>query len=222
MTEEVIGDEGIAESVEPTWWWDKSTPGTGERPGWLPAKFKTAEDVASSFKELEKRLGAAPEKYDWSKGESWVDPEYEPFQKMADFAKSKHVPQEVMDNMLETVGEYFNEFNTDYTAERESLGENADDRLNTVDNWAKANFSEETYDALVGNMRTAKDVQAIEEIRNKMIADTTVIPSGKETAEPKLTVKDIQEEMVQNYARYKTDSRYRDEIKSKIARAVES
>ena len=221
MTDEVIQDEGIQESVEPTWRWDKETAGSGERPGWLPEKFKTAEDVAISFKELEKRLGSAPEKYDWTKGESWIDPEYEPFQKMAEFAKSKHVPQEVMDNMLETVGAYFDEFNTDYAAEREALGENADDRLNTVDNWAKANFSEETYDALVGNMRTAKDVQAIEEVRNKMVAETTAIPTGNETSEPKITVKDIQAEMVQNYDKYKTDARYREEIKNKISKAVD-
>ena len=219
MSEEQIETPEVS---EPSWWIDKETPGSGDRPEWLPEKFKAVEDVAKSFRELEKRLGSAPDKYDWSKGESWIDPEYEPFQQMAEFAKSKHVPQEVMDNMLETVGTYFNEFNTDYEAERQALGENADERLNTVDNWAKSNFSEETYEALVANMRTAKDVQAIEEIRKKMVSETTAIPSGKETAEPKLTVKDIQAEMVQNYDRYKTDARYREEIKTKISKAVES
>jgi hypothetical protein len=211
-----------AQQVEPTWWWDKETPGSGDRPEWLPQKYKSAEDTAKAFKELEKHLGSAPEKYDWSKGESWIDSDYKPFQEMAEFAKSKHVTQEVMDNMLETVGSYLDEFNTDYAAEKKALGDNADSRLNVVDNWAKSNFTEETYDALIGNLRTAKDVQAIEEIRAKMVDNMTTIPSGNEVAEDRPTVKDIQTEMVTNYERYKKDPKYRDEIKNKIARAVET
>ena len=228
---EVEGDiiEGVADDIseqavaeEPTWWWDKSTPGTGDRPDWLPKKYKSAEDTAKAFKELEKRLGSAPDKYDWSKGKSWVDEEYEPFQKMAEFAKSNHVPQVVLDNMLESVGTYLDEFNTDYEAEKKELGDNAEERLNTVDNWAKANFSEETYNSLITNLRTAGDVKAIEEMRSKMVESMTTIPTGNETSESKMTVKEIQAEMKQNYDRYKTDESYRKEIKNKIARAIES
>ena len=215
------GESNESAQVEPTWWWDKQTPGSGDRPDWLPQKYKSAEDTAKAFKELEKHLGSAPEQYDWSKGESWIDSEYTPFQEMAEFAKSKHVTQEVMDSMLETVGSYLDEFNTDYAAEKKELGDNADSRLNVVDNWAKSNFTEETYDALIGNLRTAKDVQAIEEIRSKMVDNMTKIPNGNEVAEERPTVKDIQAEMVTNYERYKKDPKYRDEIKNKIARAVE-
>jgi len=38
-----------------------------ERPEWLPQKFKTGEDLAKSYGELEKKIGAytgAPEAYD--------------------------------------------------------------------------------------------------------------------------------------------------------------
>jgi hypothetical protein len=224
MSEDLItGEETSHEqsAVEPTWWWDKATPGAGDRPEWLPAKYKSAEDTAKAFKELEKRLGSAPEQYDWSKGESWIDSDYEPFQKMAEYAKSKHVPQDVMDNMLESVGTYLDEFNTDYAEERKALGDNAEERLNKVDNWAKSNFSEETYNAVIGSLRTAKDVQAIEEIRNKMIDNTTTIPTGNEVAQSVPTVAEIQQEMVANYAKYKSDPAYREEIKAKIARAVD-
>tara|TARA_R110000850_G_scaffold212078_1_gene337820 strand:+ start:3701 stop:4393 length:693 start_codon:yes stop_codon:yes gene_type:complete len=222
-TEEVVNDNPESqESAEPSWWWDKSNPGVGDRPDWLPEKYKSAEDTAKAFKELEKRLGSAPDKYDWSKGKGWVDEEYEPFQKMAEFAKSNHVPQVVMDNMLESVGTYLDEFNTDYTAEKEALGENAENRLNTIDNWAKANFSEETHKALISNLRTAGDVKAIEEMRSKMVDGMTTIPTGNETAPTAMTVKEIQAEMLQNYDKYKIDEGYRAEIKGKIARALET
>jgi len=219
-----VSDESTEpqETREPTWWWDKSTPGTGDRPDWLPEKYKSAEDTAKAFKELEKRLGSAPEKYDFSKGKGWIDEEYEPFQKMAEFAKSNHVPQVVLDNMLESVGTYLDEFNTDYDAEKKSLGENAETRLTTVDNWAKANFTEDTYDSLIANLRTAGDVKAIEEMRSKMIEGATTIPTGNEVSEARMTVKEIQSEMKENYARYKSDESYRAEIKNKIAKAIES
>jgi len=39
-----------------------------DRPEWLPEKFKTPEDLAKSYSELEKKVSGtkAPEKYDWS------------------------------------------------------------------------------------------------------------------------------------------------------------
>ncbi len=87
----------------PSWYWDANTPGQGDRPEFLPEKYKSVADVAKAYKELESRLGTAPKEYDFSKGESWIESDYEPFQQMAEFAKSKHVPQDVMDKMLETV-----------------------------------------------------------------------------------------------------------------------
>src|SRR5690606_12592008 len=102
--------EPIQGNDTPTWYWDENTPGNGARPGWLPEKYKSAADVAKAYSELEKRLGQAPNEYDFSKGESWIEADYEPFQQMADFAKQHHVPQAVMDKMLETVGLYLDEF----------------------------------------------------------------------------------------------------------------
>lgn len=205
---------------EPSWRWDSATPGSGERPEWLPEKYKSAEDTAHALKELEKRLGNAPDKYDWSKGKGWVDEEYEPLQKMAEFAKENHVPQSVFDNMLETVGTYLDEFNTDYEEERKSLGENAETRLKTVDNWAKSNFTEDTYKALIGNLRTAGDVKAIEELRGKMVENMTQISKGEESSPSTITVKDIQTELNSNLKKYKTDEGYRKEIADKMKKAV--
>ena len=40
---------------------------TPDRPEWLPEKFKTPEDLAKSYSELEKKITSkVPEKYDWS------------------------------------------------------------------------------------------------------------------------------------------------------------
>jgi len=216
------GNPGEPEHApEPSWWWDANTPGEGERPDWLPDKYRSAEDTAKAFKELEKRLGTAPEQYDWSKGEGWIDLDYQPFHDLAAFAKSKHLPQEVMDKMLETVGMYLDEFNVDYNEEKKSLGENAEERLRVLNNWAKSNFSEHAYDALTANMRTAESVKAIEEIREKMMQNNTTIPTGNETTSQAPSLGDVQIELNQNLQRYKDDPKYRQEIQRKISLATE-
>lgn len=213
------GESGA--TPEPSWWWDTNTPGEGERPDWLPNKYRSAEDTAKAFKELEKRLGAAPEQYDWSKGEDWIDLNYQPFHELAEFAKSKHIPQDVMDKMLETVGMYLDEFNVDYNEEKKSLGENAEDRLRVLNNWAKSNFSEQAYTTITANMRTADTVKAIEEIREKMMQNNTIIPTGNETTAMSPSLDDIQIELTQNLQKYKDDPKYRQEINRKISMASE-
>ncbi len=219
-TESDTGVSGDAESPEPSWWWDKSTPGNGDRPDWLPVQFKSAEDAARSYSELSKKVGTAPDNYDWSQGKSWVEPEYEPMQELAAFAKSKHVPQDVFDKMLNTVGKYLDEFKIDYAEEKAALGDKAEERVKTINNWAKSNFSEDTFHALTANMQTADAVKAIEEIRTKMIENMTTIPTGNEDAgEGAETLDDVQNEMSQNLSKYQTDAKYRKEITGRIEKA---
>lgn len=203
-------------SNEPSWHYDEGMPGSGDRPEWLPEKFKTVADAAKSYSELEKRLGNAPKEYDLSKGEKWIDKEYEPFKEMLDVAKSKHVSQDVMDKMLDSVGKYLDEFKIDYSQEKAKLGENADQRLEVIDNWAKSNFSKETYDALTNNLNTADAVKAIEEVRNKMNANATAIPTGQDILPGAPTLQEVQSELNKNLDKYKTDPTYRAKITSMI------
>lgn len=208
---------------EPSWWWDEGIPGTGEKPEWYSDKYKSVAEKARAHSELEKRLGSAPNEYDLSKGEKWIEPDYVPFQEMLDLAKSKHVSQEVMDKMLDSVGRYLDEFSPNYAEEKTKLGEKAEERLQTIDNWAKANFSKETYEALTDNLRTADAVKAIEEVRNKMNSSATTIPnanSDSNTTAP--TMQEIQSEMNNNLAKYKTDPAYRAQLQAKMEMAAKS
>lgn len=204
----------------PLWWIDDNLPGSGDRPDWLPEKFKTAKDVANSYKELESRLGSAPKEYDFSKGESWLDPEFESIKQMADYAKSKNVPQDVMDKVLESVGSYIEDFKVDFAKEKEKLGPDADDRLQVLDNWAKANFSEETFDALTSTMNNADAIKAIEEIRTKMIENNNNIPSGNESSDNgAASIEDLQAELTENLDKYKNDPKWRREYQRRLEQA---
>jgi len=210
-----IAESSGAES--PSWYWDENTPGTGERPSFLPEKYKTVADVAKAQRELESRLGTAPNEYDFSQGASWVEPDYEPFIEMAEFAKSKHVPQEVMDKFLGTVGLYLDEFKTDINEEKAKLGENASERLQILNNWAKSNLSEKAFQSLSAGMRTADAIEALEEIRNKMLSTNTIIPNGNAAVtQAGMTLEEYRSELNTNFSKYKTDPYYRKEMERKL------
>ncbi len=150
-----------------------------------------------------------------------MEPEYEPFQQMADFAKSKHVPQEVMDKMLESVGLYLDEFRTDMNEEKSKLGENATQRLQTLNNWAKSNLSEKSFAALTAGMRTADQIEALEEIRNKMLNNSTMVPGGNAgVTGGGPTLEEYRSELNANYSKFKTDPAYRKEMERKLESIV--
>lgn len=209
------------EQETPSWWWDENTPGSGDRPDFLPEKFKTVSDMAKAQKELESRLGKAPDKYDFSKGQSWMEEDYEPFQQMAELAKQNHIPQNVMDSILESVGSYLDEFKPDLEEEKARLGENANERLTLLNNWAKSNLSEKSFEALTGAMRSAEAIEALEEIRSKMIGSESNIPGPNDAlAGAGLTLEEYRSELNENYSKYKSDPAYRKQMEQKLQRIV--
>lgn len=215
--------ESITPPVDtPKWFIDEGVPGVGDRPEWLGEKFKSAADLAKSYNELEKRVGTAPETYDLSKSR-YIDPEFASFKDLQDYAKSKRVPQDVMDKMIESVDKYLDEFSTDQAEEYKKLGENSTERLKTLDNWTKANFSKESYEALSSSVRTADGIKALEEVRAKLMSSNSMVPNGNEGSETNgITVADIQKEMSLNLDKYKADPIYRAQLQAKIAIAAKT
>jgi DNA repair ATPase RecN len=206
----------------PKWFIDEGIPGVGERPSWLSDKFKTAADLGKSYSELEKKFGTAPEEYDFSKSR-YLDPDYAPFQDLKQLAKDKRVPAEVMDKMLESVDKYMDEFSTDPQDEIKKLGDNATERLTTLDNWAKANLSKDSYEVLTSNLRTADSIKALEELRGKMMSTNPHVPNGNDGATHNTaTLEDIKMELSNNLQKYKTDPKYQKDIQSRLEIAAKN
>lgn len=210
------------ETPSPSWFIDDGIPGVGERPSWLHEKFKTTADLAKSYNELEKKFGMVPEDYDLSKAK-YINPDYEPIHEFLALAKEKRVSKDVIDKMVESFDKYIDEFSIDQEEEFKKLGANAKERLNTLDNWAKANLSKESYDALAGNLKTANAIKGLEELRGKMMSSNPVVPNGNEASSNNVqSIKDIQSEMTNNLEKYKTDAKYRDDIRSRLEIAVKN
>lgn len=200
----------------PAWYIDDATPATGARPDWMPEKFKSVSDLAKSYHELEKKVGTAPEEYDFTKSK-FLDPDYVPFQELAALAKEKRVPKEVMDKMLESVDKYMDEFAPNPAEEYKKLGDNAPERLKTLDNWLKVNLSPEAFAAVTDNLKSADAIKALETLRAKMMGNNTMIPNGNDSnANEVATVEQLKEELSANYAKYKSDPKYRQDWQGRL------
>jgi len=210
------------QSNEPAWFIDEGIPGNGPRPSWLNEKFKTVADLSKSYSELEKKVGHAPEDYDFSKSK-YLDADYVPFQELQQIAKDKRVPQEVMDKMLESVDKYMDEFSTDYSEEIKKLGDNAQERVTVLDNWAKANLSKDSYEAITSNIRSADAVKALEELRGKMMSNIPQIPNGNAAAtNNSASLEDIKIELANNLPKFKSDPVYRKDLQTRLEVAAKN
>lgn len=218
MTEEVIVPSE-PEVVTPSWFIDEGRPGDGERPSWLNEKFKSAADLAKSYSELEKKVGTAPEEYDISTSK-FLDADYVPFQELLSLAKDKRVSKDVIDKMVDSIDKYMDEFSIDYEQEAKNLGENANERLTTLDNWAKANLSQDSYEALTSNLKSAGAIKALEEIRGKMMSNTPMVPNGNDASSSNVaSLDDVRSELTNNLEKYKTDPHYRKDLQGRLEMA---
>lgn len=223
VNEEVI-EETTTEVAPPKWFVEEGRPGDGDRPAWLADKFKTAADMAKSYSELEKKISQAPEEYDLGRSK-FIDPDYEPFQDFVKLARDKRVPKDVIDKMVDSFDKYMDEFKTDYTEEIGKLGDDAMNRIKTLDNWLEANFSKDAYEGIVGSLNNAKAIKALEEIRGKAMSNSTMVPNGNDGgASSAASVEDIKAELTvaANLEKYKTDPAYRKEWQSRLEIASKS
>lgn len=206
---------------QPKWLIDEGMPGIGERPSWLPDKYKSVADLAKSNAELEKKLGTVPEQYDFAKSR-FLDPDYVPFQELQVAAKERRVPQEFIDKMIESVDKYVDEFRTDTAEELKKLGDNARERVVTLDNWAKANLSKDSYEGLTNSLNNAEAVKALEELRGKMMSTTPQVPNNQGDVSSGQSLDDVKMELQNNLQKYKTDENYRKDIGKRLEVAAKN
>ena len=206
---------------EPSWFIDEGIPGVGERPSWLPEKYKTLAAMAKHTSELEKRLGTVPDNYDITKSK-FLDPDYVPFQDLLNIAKEKRVPQEFLDKMIESVDKYVDEFRIDTDEELKRLGDNGKERVQLLDNWAKANLSKEAYEGLTNSLNNAHAIKALEELRGKMMSNTPIVPNNEGNVHGSASLDDLKMELQTNLQKFKDDPKYRSDLQKRLEVAAKN
>ena len=237
MIQAAAATEGSAENVprgadqqdhahqhESQWFLDDVTPGTGARPEWLDAKFKSVKDVVQSYKELEKRLGSnhgAPETYDPKEyGEMFAESPLLP--NLTNKAKELKLSQETFEAVLSEFATYQKSLMPNIDEEMKKLGENPQRRLDTVNQWATNNLSPKAIETLGKISYTAEVVELMDELRQMHFNTASRVPTGAQAQEKfkVLTSAEVEAEMHANYPRYQADPSYRAEISRKFAQAI--
>ena len=97
-----------------------------------------------------------------------------------------------------------------FEAEKEALGQNADDRVERVNNWLSKNVSEDHHDIIKGVMTTAKGVEFMEQMAG-LISETNFAPETGEARTMSLSKNEIRE--MQADPRYQTSDVYREKVR---------
>lgn len=162
------------------------------RPEWLPEKFNTPEDLASSYSQLESKLGTSQDEmrqqliaeFEQTAIEGrpntagdYVVPEgldenlvndNELFQWWANHAFENAYSQDEFEQGINMYAQALNANQPDLDAEKAALGENADARIEAVDLWSQKFFPEEYQDAILGLGASANGIEALEYLMSQM------------------------------------------------------
>lgn len=171
-----------------------------ERPTWLPEKFKTPEDLVSSYSQLESKLGKSQEEI---RQQVMQELEAEVAngvpETAGDYTIPENIPEELSENsdFLNTVASLAHklklnqeEFNDalgefaelvpkgpDLNAERQKLGENAGARIEAVGLWANKFFPEDLSNEILRIGQTAEGVMVLETVMQKLSSENPLSSS---------------------------------------------
>lgn len=170
---------------------EQEQPQEAARPDWLPDKFKTEQDFATSYQNLEKRLHERSENFrdqiiselqEQASGDIPVSPaDYQVALQTEDGEDFEVEEGHMLDwfrNTAHNLGLNQEQFNTivgeysqmnamtgpDWNVESQTLGEHAERRLERVDTWASSHLSEASYDVFASLPASAGMVQFFEEM----------------------------------------------------------
>ena len=175
---------------------------SNDRPEWLPEKYKTGEDLAKAYKELESKLGTKEEDFrakfmEEIQSEAFKDrPETAGDYQLPDFVDQE---QAVDNDLLRWWSEHSfengysqDEFQKglemymqasmadvpDSEAEMQKLGDNANARVEAAALFANQFFTEEHMPAIERLTETADGLQALEFIMEKMKSPSVNVDSN--------------------------------------------
>jgi len=218
-------DDMSTESPQSGWWYDDNVPGVGQKPEYLNSKYKTLAEQAKATNELHKMLvntSGAPDHYELGQYTDVIPSDDPALIKFLGFAKNNRFSQDAVTEILGTFVEHVKSKEPDIDKEIAKLGENAAQKITTVQTWAENTFNQKTLDTISKISKNAEVIEFLDEMRQYSINLRSQPPGSNQAGEPfvKLTVKEVEQEMASNYDRYVKDAGYRKQIEAKFEQAI--
>lgn len=169
------------------WYLSDGVAGQGEAPDWFKAdKYKSVDEQAKAYLELEKRFGSftgAPKdgvyKINPPEGiQVEFDTEHELFQGLNKWAKESNLSQAGYDQVIGMLAQYEASMAPDMGEIKKQVGENADARISSVNQWAKSNLTEDQYKAF-RSAQTQSNAADVFKAFEAVIAKTRQVPMPK-------------------------------------------
>lgn len=135
-----------------------------ERPEWLPQKFKSGQDLAKSYTELEKKIGSfvgAPDEY--------VVPESTQSKTLAQILSEKgkelNMSQDAFNKIVTEYDQAKVKRRDDFKKQLESLGPEQRKTVTEVITFLKNNLDEKEAEKISNGMRSIEDVMVFDKLR---------------------------------------------------------
>jgi hypothetical protein len=214
--------ESAPPSNEPSWWIDDNTPGQGERPSWLPPKYKKVSDLGHGYLEAEKRLGAftgAPEEYNL--GDLELDESQLVVQELKAVGKELNMSEEGLKKFLgrlHTAVETETEANLEEQIKK--LGKDGERVLKQYQNTIKDYFSPEEAEVAKGWIRSAEDLQLFNKLTSQSTRSAVPTSQSVALANNHETVADLRQELVGNIQKFENDKNYQKNWSKRMEQAV--
>jgi hypothetical protein len=215
------GQEG-QQSAE--WYFNEKIKGDGARPAWLKDKYKSVADQAAAYSELEKKLGefkGAPKegyKLDDIEGIDMKDPLLEKF--LPKF-KEMNMSQDAVKALINEFSSYKTELSTvNVKEEIKKLGLEGQDMINKTNQWMANNLDPEVAETIKSWIHTAEDMKALNALRSFQPLSRSPNVADMQSAVTYETLKEVKNEKINNWERYKEDVNYRNSVNERMERAV--
>jgi len=204
-----------------------------ERPEWLLDKYATEDrdmsaaisEQAKAYVELQKQFGGftgAPEEYSFELPEGVdgeVDTELEAYSQFTEIAKAANMSQETAQQLFNVFVGYQNQmqeqFAVDFNREREALGPQADQRIQSIAQWAGSNLDQGDMQTLESMAMRADQIAVLEKIIGKT-RNSPVPKTNQVDAVPTGYTQDQFHQDV-NSEKYRTDRNFRAAVRKKAA-----
>ena len=204
-----------------------------ERPEWLPEKFKSPEDLAKSYAELEKKLSSPAEETPPEQAPAEEIPQVEfnkfaeEFSEKGELSADSFSELEKMGYPKEMVETYIKGMQASEAADSKAVMQVAggEDGYKELTDWARDNMEArelELYNQMVGT-GTDNAKMAVEWLMSKREVAGGIEPnllSGRATGAPKQEYRSTAEVVADmKDPRYATDPAFRQDVENKLARS---